>query len=317
MSENNDIVEIEIPTDAAKAKADAKAAKAAAAPVIEDAGGVKGGAAAASGAAAGPTTDEVVEKLKKDLETERAARIAAEKKARDESARASGAETEVGTTQLQLVVGAIDATKRESASLKEKYQAALASQDYAAAADLQELMADTRAKLLNLENGKSAMEDEAKRAKEQPRRIEINDPVEKMANDLTPASGDWVRRHPEYARNPGLTKKMVAAHYAIVAEGNVTEDTPEYFEEIEKKLGMRKAAEPEAEEEALSGAAETKNRRSGPAAAPVSNSGTANGSRPTRATLTKEEAEIAEMNGMTHAEYWESKQALKKQGRLN
>ena len=67
-------------------------------------------------------------------------------------------------------------------------------------------MAANEAKALQLENGKQSLKETPRSA---PRPL---DPVEAFATQLSPRSAAWVRAHPEYATNPKLTQKMIAAH---------------------------------------------------------------------------------------------------------
>lgn len=305
MAENDDLVEVDLTEDAADAAAAEKAAKKAKKKtddVVIEADGAKKSAVAA------PTADEVVAKLKKDLDTEKNARAAAEQKAKEEARRADSSLKEVGTTQLQLVTNAISTLKADSERLESDYEVAFAAGDGKALAKIQRAMADGAARLLQLENGKTAMEEEAKRFKDTPETSTIVDPVEALASQLTAPSAEWVRKHPEYARNPRLNRKMIRAHEDAMDEG-VEPDSEAYFEFIEKTVGIRKGDDADAGS-AMSEAAAPAQRRASSAAAPVSHSGTASGARPGRVTLTKEEAEIAEMNGMTNKEYYEQKMKI-------
>ena len=49
---------------------------------------------------------------------------------------------------------------------------------------------------------------------------------------------DWCRKHPEFVTDPGLNAKAQAAHYDAIAEG-AEEFSPEYFDKVERKLGLR------------------------------------------------------------------------------
>jgi len=172
-------------------------------------------------------------------------------------------------------------------------------------------MADARAKLLQLENGMSAMEAQS-RQPVQP--VQHADPVEQLASQLSAPSAAWVRAHPEYARTPRLTQKMIAAHNLVTADG-IASDTPEYFASVEKVLGI--GAPVVEQESALSSASAPAQRRSAPAAAPVSRSGTASGTRPNVVRLSSEEREMASMMGMSPEDYARNKIALKREGKLH
>ena len=269
-----------------------------------------------------PGVDEVLEGLKRQLAEKDsrlaeadAGRAAAEATARRAVDTATRAQTDVRSTNLSMVVNAIETTKREAEILEANLANAMSQGDFQASAKIQRMLAGNEAKLVQLETGKEAMDAEAK----QPiRRMEVpTDPVEALASQLSPRSASWVRAHPEYARDPRLQQRMMAAHnLAITGESPLAPDTDAYFEHVEGTLGLRKAAEDD-NVEVLSEASSATQRRAAPPSAPVSRTGRGDGKQPNRVTLTKEEVEIAEMNGMTPREYAEQKMKLQKEGRLN
>lgn len=261
--------------------------------------------------------EDGIETLKKRFEEERLARIEAEKRAEAAARAAHEARGQVDEGNLQLVTSAIDTLKRETDILKANLRAAMASGDYSAAADAQEAMADAKAKLLQLENGRAALQEQAKNPRIHPQQIPAYDPVETLASQLSPRSAAWVRAHPEFARNERLTQKMVAAHNLVTADG-VQPDTDEYFESVERILGVQApAASTAAAEAPMSAASAPTQRRSSPAAAPVSRSGTGTGGgSPNVVRLSAQEREMAQMMGMTAEEYARNKLALIKDGKL-
>jgi len=270
------------------------------------------------------TVDEGLEKLKKQLETEKAGRIAAERRADQASESEARARGEVQGTQIDLLTNAIGAVKQANESLKKEYSAALGAQDFDKVADLQLEMSTNAAKLLALENGKARLEKEPKPT---PRQQQQQDMVEEFAGRCSPPAAAWVRAHPDYVRDAHKNRLMLAAHELALAQ-DIKADTDEYFEAIEKTLNLRKPVpngngngnghDPDhnAEIDPMSDAARPK-PKAAPAAAPVSRSGTGAGARPNTVTLSPQEVEIAEMNGLTPEEYAKNKIALKKEGRLN
>ncbi len=261
--------------------------------------------------------EDGIETLKKRFEEERLARIEAEKRADAAARMAHEARGQVDEGNLQLVTSAIDTLKRETDILKANLRAAMATGDYSAAADAQEAMADAKAKLLQLENGRAALQEQAKNPRMHPQQIPAYDPVETLASQLSPRSAAWVRAHPEFARNERLTQKMVAAHNLVTADG-MQPDTDEYFETVERILGVQApTASTAAAEAPMSAAAAPAQRRSSPAAAPVSRSGTGTGGgSPNVVRLSADEREMAKMMGMTAEEYARNKLALIKDGKL-
>ena len=257
--------------------------------------------------------EDGIKELKLKLEEEKLARADAERRAREANDQANKAKLDVDDTNMQLLNTAIDTVKRDNFMLKQKMKEAMQVGDYDSVADMQENMANNAAKLMQLENGRVAMENRPKQEAYAP---SYDDPVEAFASQLSPKSANWVRSHPEYVTDQRLHRKMRAAHDMAVAE-EIRPDTKEYFEFIEDTLKVNKRHERE-EESAMSAASAPVSRRSAPAAAPVSRSSTGTGSsNPNIVRLTAAEREMAQMMGMTDKEYAVNKLALIKDGRLN
>jgi len=254
--------------------------------------------------------DDGLEALKAQLERERQARLDAERRANEAAQNAYQAQNEAQDTNLHLVSNAIETVKQTNDILKANYRDAMAAGDYDVAAEIQTEMSANAAKLLQLEQGKQALENAPRYEAPQPY---VADPVEALASQLSPRSADWVRRNPQFATDARLYSKMIAAHNLAVADG-IPPDSDDYFDSIESilKVGSQRNAE-----DNTSAAAAPVQRRSSPPAAPVSRSGTGTGSRPNRVTLSAEEREIASFMGMTPEEYGRNKLALKKEGKLN
>lgn len=246
--------------------------------------------------------------LRAEIEAERRARLEAENRAQEAMMTAHKASSEVDDTNLQLVSSAIDTIRRESDILKANYRAAMSNADYEKAAEYQEAMSHNAAKLLQLESGKTALEN---KPRSEPPVQRNADPVEDLASRLSPRSADWVRRHPQFATDARLTQKMIAAHNLAIADGHRA-DTDDYFQAVEETLKINRRVEQN--ESALSSASEPSRRREAPpAAAPVSrDSGRSNTVR-----LSAEEREMASMMKMTPEEYARNKLALRKEGKIH
>ena len=262
------------------------------------------------------TPDQGIEALKKRLEEEKKAREDAERRAYEAQQQAQKAQRDVQDGDYQLIVSAIDTTKRNADILKNGYAEALSVGDYRKAADFQEAIALNANKLATLENGKSALEAKLKQPVQQMGGA--NDPVEVLASQLTPRSAAWVRSNPDVVRDPQKYQDMIRAHNHAVGEGFVP-DSDAYFEHVERRLGLRRAPEPEiAEEEVISvAAAPVQKRTSAPPVAPTSRVASNSSGRPNVVRLTAEQKEIASMMGMTPEDYAKNMVALKREGKLN
>lgn len=247
--------------------------------------------------------------LKRQLAEEKAARIQAEQKAHQASRETHRARGEVDETNLQLVVNAIDTVNRDIELLGQAHTYALQSGDFDRATKIQREMAANEAKLLQLNNGREAMENAPRQPEPQ---MAPMDPVEAFAAQLSPRSADWVRKHPEFVRDPRLNAKMIAAHNLAVADGIPT-DTDDYFDAIEDTLKVApKIAQGETDDQ--SAAKAVRRRDAAPAAAPANRGGQTASSNVVR--LSAAQREMAEMMGMKPEEYAKNLVNLKKEGKI-
>lgn len=307
MTENEKLDEIEIVvTDETQTKPEEKAAGGDVLPEVIVADADNDG-----GIDTDPQT--AIEKLQKKLKKERERRKDAERQAQLASYEAQKASYQVEDSNLTLVTNAIETLKRDNEYLKAAYKESMSVGDFDKAAEIQEAMSGNSAKLLQLENGKNVMESRPKQMPQAP-----VDPVEAMASQLSPRSAKWIRKNPQFATDPRLTQKMIAAHNLAVADGYQA-DSDDYFNYVEDILRVKQMTRQEDdddEDSALSEASMPKSRRSPPVAAPVSRSSSAPGQRPNVVRLTSEEREIAKFNRMTDQEYARYKMQLQKEGKL-
>jgi len=261
--------------------------------------------------------DEGLEKLKKDLENEKALRLAAEQRANEAARGEAAARTEVQKSELDLVKGAIARLTESNDTLETQYADVMAQGDWKTAAKIQRQMADNSGKLTFLESNKSRLEAAPKPTPRTP-----VDPVEAYVSsigDAYPRSKQWVRAHPEFALDSHKNQQMLAAHQLAMARG-LQPDSDEYFASVEKTLDIAapQVTRTDPAPDATADAAQAVGGRGAPAAAPVSRSGNgANGNRPNVVKLTAEEVEMAGIMGMSVEDYARNKVALKKEGKLS
>jgi len=261
--------------------------------------------------------DDGIKQLRFELEQQKLRAMEAEKQARELQQRAYKAETEKNDAELHLLKGSIETTKRRAEFLQSQLRDAIAIGDHDLQAKLHVAIARNEQDLNTLENGFSEYERRPKPSIDEfkPR---PSDPVEAFASQLSPASADWVRAHPEYVTNPSLYKKMEAAHNLVTADG-IKVDSPAYFREIENILKIRpsQAIQRDDDEYMQEPAPKpTLRRKEAPPAAPVSRSGSGTGSRPTVVRLSAAEREMAQLSGLTEKEYALQKEALRREGLL-
>lgn len=272
----------------------------------------------------GKSPEEGIEELKKMLEAERELRAEAERIAKKNAEiaqfaaqHAQKSEKNVQDSNLQLIVNAIDTFQKDNENLKSQIRDAMASGDYDRAADLQSAMSMNNAKLLQLENGKAALQEKiAQPVQPIPPMptIERRDAVEDLASQLSPRSAQWIRTHPECARDTKMFNKMVGAHNFAIAEGYVP-DSDAYFDYIESQLGYKQAVTDAPDADAMSEAAKPTQTRAAPPPAPSTRAASGSG-RPTVVRLTQEEREMATMMGMSPEDYAKNRELLRKEGKL-
>lgn len=262
-----------------------------------------------------------IENLKRQLEQEKTARLAAEGRAGSAANEVARAEEDRHSSELALVSNAINTVNTENAALKARYSYALREQDFDLAAEIQAEMATNSAKLLRLEEGKAALENN-KPSQQQNIRI---DPVDQLASQLTPRSAAWVRSHPEYARDPNKYQGMLGAHNVVVSMG-IVPDTDEYFDRIESVLGIRdkipgedpirRDSELDGDDPSSMAAQPVRRRDAQPPAAPSSSSSGSSRSV-NNVRLTAAQKEAAESSGLTYEEYAKNLVNLRKEGKVN
>jgi hypothetical protein len=251
--------------------------------------------------------ESALAKLKKELEEERQARKTAENAARAAYEQARMAYTEADDTNITLVANAIDTIKRDNDILTQNYAEAMTQGDYDRGAQIQQTLSANAIKLDKLENGLQEMQKAPKRAPAPP--PAASSKMDQIISSVTPRSAAWLKNNRDSLDNDRMINKMFRAHEDAVDEG-VEPDSDAYFRFIEGRLGLGKQQE---QESPLSSASKPVSRQTPPPAAPVNRSSTG---RSNQATLTRAEADMAKMLGMSEKDYWLHKSALQKEGKL-
>lgn len=234
-----------------------------------------------------------------------------EKLARQRETEVKSYQVQAQDNQLTAFVNAIASFERDAEMLERDYASKLGEGDYNAAAKLQRQMAQVESRLMQLSQGKEALEDKLKYERqmlEQQRRqpqptIERQpiDPIEAQIQAVqSPTSQAWLRSHRDVLADPAKTALMTAAHYETAAMG-IQPDTPEYFSHIESKVYSA--------EQPKQTVSSTKQRQA-MAAAPVSRSNSGQQLRSGQTitmTLTPSEREAARDLDMSEEEYLEGK----------
>lgn len=254
----------------------------------------------AEDAAARQALQAQLDQFREEQARDRAARIAAEQ-------RAEKAESQVDITRRDALTNAIGLVESEIVQASGAYKTAMENGDFEAAAKAQREIARHETRLVALEDGKKALDDQgtASGAKKPLfSDTQDQDPTEAYLSKLSPRSQDYLRRNMSFVTDPRQNKRMMAAHYMAEAEGFVP-DSDAYFDFIDKKMGNQDAKTP------------VKAHSRTTPAAPVSRSSSAasgdlGGKKVVK--LTSSEVATAEALGLTTAEYARRKIALQEQG---
>lgn len=170
------------------------------------------------------------------LATEREGRTRAERTATDATAARFGAEEQAVNGRLEATEAALTALERDAAQ-------ALAEGNFSEAAKIQRQMARFEAKIADDERYKAFLATEKQRAE-----VAASAPQGLDLSAYSPAKRAWIREHPEFMEDVAFRGKTTAGHHLAIAEGH-KEDSPEYFETIER-LAMGKRPTPPAHQEA-------------------------------------------------------------------
>lgn len=266
-----------------------------------------------------------LEEKKREAEEARRLRSEAEKIARQRELEAKSYQVQAQDNNLTAFNNAIASFERDAEMLERDYASVLAEGDYARAAKIQRQMAQVESKLVQLAQGREALEEkltyerqvlEQQRKAPEPRYQEQEtDPIEAQIRQVqSPASQAWLRSHRDVLADPDKTALMTAAHWESVAK-KIQPDSPEYFSYIESKV-YGESTTPSTP----SVPQPRQPQRQAMAAAPVSRTNSAQALRSGQnvtMTLTPAERQAARDMDMSDEEYLEGKLAMIQRGSMN
>jgi len=263
-----------------------------------------------------------LEEKKREADEAKRLKIEAEKIARQREFEAKSYQVQAQDNNLTAFNNAIASFERDAEMLERDYASVLSEGDYQKAAKLQRQMAQVESKLVQLAQGREALEEKLKFEREaldqqrknpQPQYQEMDsDPIEAQIRQVqSPASQAWLRSHRDALSDPDKTALMTAAHWESVAK-KIQIDSPEYFSFIESKVY--------GESSPPSAAPAPRQQRQAMAAAPVSRTNSAQALRSGQnvtMTLSAAERQAARDMDMSDEEYLEGKLAMIQRGAMN
>jgi hypothetical protein len=180
---------------------------------------------------------------------------------------------EVTSSQLDTVLSGIQAATSEADAAEREYIAAAEAGDFAAQARAQRKISGAEARIQRLTEAKGDLEDQKaikpaqrQEARQEPRQAQ-QDPVEAVASTMAPRAAAWIRSNPDCITDKSKNAKMMATHYAALADG-LEEGGNDYFARLDAFVNAKPAQQSQTEIKA-----DTTGRRPTSAAASGSGSG--------------------------------------------
>jgi hypothetical protein len=142
--------------------------------------------------------------------------------------------SEIAGRQAERISTAAEAARLEIETAKRDFEDSMNTGDFAKSAEAQARIADATLRAQRLEEYNNYLQSA-------PQQTQALDPAEAFAQGRTEASAAWIRQHPEFVRDQRKFVKLQAAHHDALAN-DLTPDTSAYFEHVERRIGLRKAA---------------------------------------------------------------------------
>lgn len=155
--------------------------------------------------------------------------------ARKEAQAARAAAT---SSNMDTITTALSSAQAETEAAKRDIKLAGESGDYDAQANAYERLAKATALAMRYDEAKADLES---RKAAIPEPIRSFDPVEDYVKGRTEQTTNWLRQHREFVTDPRKNAKLTAAHHDAMSEG-LSVDTKDYFDHVEKFIGLRKEA---------------------------------------------------------------------------
>jgi hypothetical protein len=274
--------------------------------------------------------DEAYRRLKLQLDRETAGRvadrerlrqlesdkIAAQERFRQEQDRASAAQREQLDAQELAIDNAISHLENQAAQAKREFSRALAEGDYESAGAANELLADAKANLSRLKDGKQAVE--AQKKAPTPQREDVTQTQQQPTSQYerieayiqqpghSPRVQQYLRDHyddlfRDFDSGANRLSRLLGGHYLAKSDGTI-EGSDAYFDALDGHMGYKETPPPAVQPQP---APQPKATKHIPPAAPVSrgNSQPNGQSSPTSITLTPAQVQFCRESNITPKDY--------------
>lgn len=252
-------------------------------------------------------SEAVVKEQNARLQREREEAI---RSARDREAEVAKFQKEASQSRGESISATIAAASAEIASALKDIKEAKDIADTAAESEAIARLTEAQGNLRDAKRGQAALEAEAKEAAEAPKNQTKTAPTTEQIIDgssLPDVAKQWLRAHPEFISDPRKNARIQALHNVVVGQDDKEAYSPEYFEAMEERLGMKEKPKKSVEDD------EQDNNGGSIVSAPVSREvPDSSGKRSSDSqTLTVAQREAAKMSGITEVEYAKQLQRMK------
>ena len=242
--------------------------------------------------------------VQKSHELEKSRRVEVERQIAEERKRVARVEQErdaarqgMATREMDALNAGISAAETERLAAKAALKAAFEAGDPEAMAEAQARISEAVSRKLRFDEARQDLEARQPEPERRQEREQPTDQFEAYLAQFSPKTAGWLREHRDWVSDGKKNAKLQAAHYDAVAN-DIQPDTEEYFEHVERVIGLREA-EPEPAPK-TNGAAKPTARKGPPAAPPVSGGGRGGGGNGGGETVSLSKGEATAATDGTH-----------------
>lgn len=200
-----------------------------------------------AGSAQDTGEDDVVQNLKRQVSDAQKKIVATEEARRAESSGRQKAEGRLVASERQrfadnevAVDNVIYSHEQLLTSLEADLAAAIAANDSAAQAKVHRNITTAQTRL-DVAKGQKAQIETIKKQGGPVVQPVVEDGEDARLAQYPPTTREWIKKHPQFLTDEAFKRKALALHTQAVDLEGIRLESPEYFEHIEKGLGLRRA----------------------------------------------------------------------------